>query len=359
MHPILSNIRALVLYLAAWLIAGLLFDIPFFLQHNGIWLPLLLADIPNILFFALLCLSSYYICKTFPLQKSSPTQLFTVFGLAASVATIATIGVGTIWVSFIDELHLGPSIAIAYTPWTTGINALGFVSVLMLSFLFVAAVHYIMIFFQMEEKAKQRMYELSLLNQDAELRALRAQINPHFLFNSLNSISALTTANPEQARRMTILLADFFRKSLDVGTRDVITVADELSLVSDFLTIEHVRFGKRLQVQKEIDPGTASCLLPPLILQPLVENAVRHGIANMLSGGTVLIQAKLQNEQLLLTVENPIDPEPQTKKGTGLGIRNVRARLEKLYNHTARVDVVKTDSSFRVTLAIPADEKEE
>jgi len=337
----------------------MLFDIPLFLQHNGIWLPILLADIPNILFFALLCLSSYYICKTFPLQKSTPTQLFTVFGLAAVIATVVTIGVGTIWVSFIDELHVGPSVAAAYAPWTTGINALGFFAVLMLSFLLIAAVHYIIIFFQMEQESKQRFYELNLLTQDAELRALRAQINPHFLFNSLNSISALTTANPEQARHMTILLADFFRKSLDVGTRDAITVADELSLISDYLTIEQVRFGKRLQVQKKIDPSTASCLLPPLILQPLVENAVRHGIANLLTGGTILILAQRQNEQLLLTVENPVDPETQTKKGTGLGIRNVRSRLETLYNHSARVDVTKTDLYFRVTLSIPVEENEE
>ncbi len=246
-----------------------------------------------------------------------------------------------------------------FEQYTKDSNVLYMVALLMLAFLFVAAVHYILIFFQKEQESKQHVIELNLLTQDAELRALRAQINPHFLFNSLNSISALTTANPEQARHMTILLADFFRKSLDLGTREVITVADEISLVSDFLTIEQVRFGKRLQVQKEIDPSTVSCLLPPLILQPLVENAVRHGIANMLSGGTVLIQTKRQNEQLLLMVENPIDPEPQTKKGTGLGIRNVRARLEKLYNHTARVDVVKTDSYFRVTLSIPADEEDE
>lgn len=358
MHPIISNIRAFIVYLALWLIAGLLFDIPYFFQHNGIWLPVLLTDIPSIIFFALLCLSSYYICKTFPLYKSSPTQLLSVFTIAALVAAVVTIAAGTIWVSFIDELHLGPSVAAAYAPWTSGTNALGVLAVLVLSFLFIAAVHYIMIFFQTEQESKQRLYELNILTQDAELRALRAQINPHFLFNSLNSISALTTANPEQARHMTILLADFFRKSLDVGTRDSITVADELSLISDYLTIEQVRFGKRLQVQKEIDPSTVSCLLPPLILQPLVENAVRHGIANMLSGGTIIIQAQRLQDQLQLMVENPIDPETQTKKGTGLGIRNVRARLEKLYNHSARVDVVKTDSSFRVTLSIPADEKE-
>jgi two-component system, LytTR family, sensor histidine kinase AlgZ len=357
-HPILSNIRALIAYLSLWLIVGLLFDIPFFFQHTGIWLPVLLTDIPNIMFFALLCLSSYYICKTFPLQKSSPTQLLTVFGIAAIVVSFVMIAVGTIWISFIDELHLGPSIAAAYATWTSGINVLAILAILMLFFLFIAAVHYIMIFFQMEQESKQRVIELNLLTQDAELRALRAQINPHFLFNSLNSISALTTANPEQARHMTILLADFFRKSLDVGTRDAITVADELSLISDYLTIEQVRFGKRLQVQKEIDPGTVSCLLPPLILQPLVENAVRHGIANMLAGGTIRIQTQRLQDQLQLTVENPIDPETKTKKGTGLGIRNVRARLEKLYNHTARVDVVKTDSFYRITLTIPANEKE-
>ena len=359
MHPILSNIRALVLYLAIWLIAGLLFDIPYFSLHNGIWLPVLFTDIPLNLFFALLCLSSYYICKTFPLQQTSPTQLLTVFPVASAVVAFLSFIAGNIWISFIDGLHIGPPVMPVYAQYMKELNILYMTAFLMLAFLFVAAVHYIMIFFQTEQESKQRVYELNILTQDAELRALRAQINPHFLFNSLNSISALTTANPEQARHMTILLADFFRKSLDMGTRDAITVAEELSLISDYLTIEQVRFGKRLQVQKSIDPSTTSCLLPPLILQPLVENAVRHGIANMLAGGTILIQTQWHGEQLQVIIENPIDPDTITKKGTGLGIRNVRARLDKLYNHSARADVVKTDSSFRVTLSIPADEKEE
>ena len=141
-----------------------------------------------------------------------------------------------------------------FEQYTKDSNVLYMVALLMLAFLFVAAVHYILIFFQKEQESKQHVIELNLLTQDAELRALRAQINPHFLFNSLNSISALTTANPEQARHMTILLADFFRKSLDLGTREVITVADEISLVSDFLTIEQVRFGKRLQYKKKSIP---------------------------------------------------------------------------------------------------------
>ena len=121
--------------------------------------------------------------------------------------------------------------------------------------------------------------ELQVLTRDAELRALRAQVNPHFLYNSLNSISALTGSDAAAARRMCLLLAEFLRTTLRVSSEERITMAEEMKLAERFLSIEQVRFGERLHVEQSIDESALECQVPPLVLQPLLENAVGHGIA--------------------------------------------------------------------------------
>src|SRR4029079_2516584 len=149
-----------------------------------------------------------------------------------------------------------------------------------LLYLLAMAVSYLAAAFEVSRDAERRGLELQVLAREAELRALRAQLDPHFLFNSLQSISALTTADPPAARRMCLLLADFLRDTLAVGSQARIPLRSELLLAQRFLEIEQVRFGERLRV--DIEPEQAGDIaVPPLILQPLVENAVRHGIAHV------------------------------------------------------------------------------
>ena len=213
--------------------------------------------------------------------------------------------------------------------------------------------HYVIIGFERSNESERQTFELRLLAQDAELRALRAQIDPHFLFNSLNSISALTTNDPAKARTMTLMLADFFRKSLDLGSRNSIPINDELALISEFLTIEQVRFGARLQIDQDIKEECQKVMVPPLILQPLVENAVRHGIAHLVNGGTIRIHCERRGDRLVIQIENPIDSDRPRRKGSGLGLKNVRLRLDTLYGNEARVDVEETNEYFRVMLLLP------
>jgi LytS/YehU family sensor histidine kinase len=235
-----------------------------------------------------------------------------------------------------------------YEPWIAGIFSL-----LVLIFLLIAATHYVIISFEQSRETELQTFELKVLAQDAELRALRAQIDPHFLFNSLNSISALTASDPAKARTMTLLLADFFRKSLEFGGKKNISLENELSLVSDFLTIEQVRFGSRLKVEQDIQEECKKALVPPLILQPLIENAVRHGIAHLVEGGTVRIHCEGRGGKLCLQVDNPVDVDRPKRKGTGVGVRNVRSRLETLYGNEARVDVEETNEYYRIKLSFP------
>lgn len=163
----------------------------------------------------------------------------------------------------------------------------------------------------------------------AELRALRAQINPHFLFNTLNSIAALIAVNPQAAEETTTQLADAFRYTLRASDLDQVRLGDELQFLRTVLAIEHTRFGERLRVVEEIEPGVESLMVPSLLLQPIVENAVRHGVAARVEGGRVRIAARRAGSNLEVTIEDDgvgLDPNA-SPKGAGFGLHSVRERL--------------------------------
>ncbi len=149
-------------------------------------------------------------------------------------------------------------------------------------------------------------------------------------------------------------LGDFLRRSLTLGSRDGIPLAEELDLAEQLLEIEKVRFGARLGYELRADDAARACAVPPLVLQPLVENAITHGVAQMLEGGTVRITATKDGPELQITVENPRDPESPGRKGAGIGLQNVKRRLAALHGTDAGVVVAPTPASFRVELRLPA-----
>jgi LytS/YehU family sensor histidine kinase len=222
-----------------------------------------------------------------------------------------------------------------------------------LLYLLSVAVSYVFAALEQSRDNERRELQVQVLAREAELRSLRAQIDPHFLFNSLHSISALTAADPSAARRMCVLLAEFLRDSLTLGAEDRITVDRELSLAGRFLEIERVRFGDRLQVH--LEAGEAGrCLVPPLLLQPIVENAVTHGVAHVLAGGLITVTVSRGPVAVTIVVENPCDPDRPRRTGTGLGIANVRARLRALHGGDARVSAIERDGMWRVEMTLPA-----
>jgi LytS/YehU family sensor histidine kinase len=206
-------------------------------------------------------------------------------------------------------------------------------------------------------QSERRELEARVMAQDAELRMLRTQIDPHFLFNSLNSISALTSSDPAGARAMTLRLADFFRHSLGLEAHRKVTLDAEMTLVRHFLAIEQVRFGDRLEVVQHVARDAENCLLPPMILQPLVENAVKHGIGNLTEGGVVRIVATRAGSLLRLVVENDVDPDHQPEPGNGIGLANVRQRLATAYGEEAAIHWSRHGNLFRVELTLPAETK--
>jgi LytS/YehU family sensor histidine kinase len=215
-------------------------------------------------------------------------------------------------------------------------------------------VSYLAAAFEASRDAERRGLQLQVQAREAELRALRAQIDPHFLFNSLQSISALTTADPAAARRMCLLLADFLRDTLALGARERIPLSSEIGLAARFLAIEQVRFGRRLSVETDVT-AVDDCLVPPLLLQPLVENAVTHGIAHVLDGGVVKIGARRGAATVSVSIENPCDPDRPAGRGTGLGLRNVRARLRSVYGTDAALRTEETNERYTARLELPLE----
>jgi two-component system, LytTR family, sensor histidine kinase AlgZ len=283
-----------------------------------------------------------------PLASSGVARVLGASALAAITAGGIWIALTQVWLSFLQSL---PSFAASADLLDQQTPLLFSAAVLV--FLLVLSVHYVVLAFEAVCEAERQQLELQVLTREAELRALRAQVDPHFLYNSLNSISALTTADPQGARRMCLLLGDFMRNTLKVSALNRIPMADELALADGFLSIEQVRFGARLQVERAVDERAMTCRVPPLLLQPLVENAVKHGIAGLVDGGFIRLEADCHDGVLRLKIENEFDPDSPASSRHGLGLRNVRGRLRVLYENRARIDTSSTGDRFVVEMELP------
>ncbi len=355
MHPILAQGRRLGLYLFLFLQAGWLLG-EVLASSTGAPRPqAALVAVPLLLIHAWSCLASWYLCRSLPLGPTRPERLIVAQLAAALAASGLLVAIGTLWASALDR-----STAWQDSAWqdSAELFAEGRTLVFVFAFLvfsLAVAVHYLFLAAAASRRAEGRAYELRILAQGAELKALKAQLDPHFLFNSLNSISGFVVADPEKARRMCVRLADFLRRSLKTGDRSSISLAEEMALVGSYLDIERVRFGDRLTVERAVDEAAAGCRVPPLILQPLVENAVRHGIAQCLDGGTVSLAARVERGRLAVAVENPYDGDIGTRR-SGLGLANVRRRLAVAYGGEGSLRIEEKGGRFRVELSLPAQE---
>lgn len=195
-------------------------------------------------------------------------------------------------------------------------------------YLGAVTVHYLVAEVEAARDAESAALRYEVLAREAELKAFKAQVDPHFLFNSLNAVAALCGSRPNDAREMAQLMADFFRSTLRVAPKERITLAEEIELVRRYLAIEKVRFGDRLNSVIDVSDGAGRALVPPLLLQPLVENAVRHGIASLVDGGTIEISALAADDGVLrIRIENPLDPDSAQVRGEGIGLQNARGRV--------------------------------
>jgi two-component system, LytTR family, sensor histidine kinase AlgZ len=349
MHPLLASPRRLGLYLLAWVPFGAFLQA--ILDGKGmdadVTLPL--AGIMSLL-FAFLVLSAYYSCRLAPLPRSTAWQVISVQAPAAVSSTLLWLGLTSVAILLVQQSVGRTGLLMSFVPSIPTLFA-----VAMLVFTLSVACHYLALAIEGSRQIERQALQLQVVARDAELKVLRAQIDPHFLFNCLHSIASLTTTDAAAARKMCVLLGDFLRTSLKVGQQRFITLEHELALVRGYLAIEQIRLGSRLQVSEEIDPDTLRVEVPPLLMHPLVENAVTHGIGHLVEGGRIDVRGQLDSGgRVRVRVSNTCDPDRPTGRGVGVGLENVRRRLETIYGHAAALSVRSQPELFEAEILLPA-----
>jgi two-component sensor histidine kinase len=298
-------------------------------------------------------LPAWYSCRIAPIERTPLWRLLATHVVAAQILSLLWLGLGKLLaraLSFFPSLH---GIESRFAERAAIVYGAGCVF-----YLLAVSFHYVALAQEATHEHEARAMQTSIQARDAELKALKAQINPHFLFNSLNSISALTSVDPARARDMCVLLGDFLRLTLGLGEKAVVHFSEELELLQKYLAIEKIRFGDRLNMQENIQEESRTCMLPPLLLQPLVENAVKHGIASLPEGGNLRLIAERQNGRLAILVENSWDPDAPPGRSGGLGLKNVQQRLEARYGKEASLRVNTEGELFQVSLSLPVETQE-
>lgn len=189
--------------------------------------------------------------------------------------------------------------------------------------------------------------------QEAELSLLRSQMNPHFIFNSLNSISSLTIIDPEKAHEMIIKLSDFLRYTVGYGQMQKVALKKELEMCEAYLAIEKIRFGSKIQVEMQVNENSLNIEVPSMLLQTLFENAIKHGIYNSLNTERILFISYEENQRLFLKMENTFDKEASKKIGTKTGLKNIKDRLRLVYKNLAIFENKIIENKFIITINLP------
>jgi sensor histidine kinase YesM len=229
-------------------------------------------------------------------------------------------------------------------------------------YIVTAGVYYVIRYFERMQKREQEKGELALKNREMQLSLLKSQINPHFLFNTLNSINMLVSSSKEQARKVITQLSDIFRYALDSHGDQMVKLIHELDFIDNYIRIQQVRFGQRLKFLKQVDYTCLGIVIPPMILQPLVENAVKYGIAPKDEGGTIMFTVKRINQMIYFEVKDD-GLGTNAKKvmdgsSSGVGIKNTDQRLRSTFGPGSGLRIHSNEWGYSVSFFIPVSEEE-
>lgn len=345
-NPILSSRKAFYYYSGVWVIMMILHL--FLLSFSGSlsFLPAISDAVIANLLFAAIGLGLW-----FPIffgksdeEKFLNTIINNVVGGVVAVSFWLGISYFLLASLFTDDpqyiIFLKSSV-----PWRAGIGLL-YYEVMIL-------VYYLMIFYKNNKENQLKEAELKALVKESELKSLKSQINPHFLFNSLNSISSLTMIEPAKAQEMIIKLSEFLRYTTSHKEEKLTTLDEEINNINRYLDIEKIRFGKRLAIVQKVEPSCRSMRLPGLILQPLLENAVKYGVYESTEESLIEIICSCNSSALSIVVKNQWDPDFQLNKGEGVGLRNIRSRLRIMYSRDDLFIIRKDHHNFEVNIVFP------
>ncbi len=293
--------------------------------------------------YALLGAAIWYIIKYSSLEGNNVLRIIVAHLVAASVLVFLWLYIGMVIHKILQEKTI--------EEFNKSIPARLFTGYIFYFFfvLFFYAINY---YHSFKEKL-QNEGKLKTLVKEAELHALKSQINPHFLFNSLNSISSLTMTDPERAQQMVVNLSSLMRYSLKHDQEEEVSLGEELANNKLYLQIEKVRFGKKLNPVFDVEKACMNAKIPNMILQPLYENAIKYGVYETTDPIDITTTGRMKENVLEIIITNTYDSGVQSKKGEGIGLRNIRDRLQIIYGNPLLMKVEDNKKEFKVTLAIP------
>ncbi|MFC2114545.1 sensor histidine kinase [Bacteroidota bacterium] len=345
MFRFLERNKTVLLYLVVWIVVA---AVHMTIIKAAYHFPFRFAFTDSLVFntlFALFGVGLWYVARYSDLQKKAVLEII-IHHLTGTTITLI------IWLSgglfILQQLIINTEYLefLSSTITVRIISGVFYYSIIM-------SVFYLIINIRDLKERIEKEARMNEMLREAELKTLRSQIRPHFLFNSLNSISSLTLSNAPKAQEMVIKLSEFMRYSLTQTDEQLIPLSNELYHVRLYLDIEKVRFGEKLQIVVVADDLCNSLKVPAMILQPLVENAIKYGVYESTEVNTIHLTCSCNEQALHITIQNDYDPEHQYKKGTGTGLQNVSKRLSAIYNRSDLMTIRKTQNQFIAELNIP------
>ena len=345
-HPITGNRRSVLIYSLVWLMIAATQGV-LYLYILNFPVSVVVSDaLLSSLLFGFMGLLAWYPTRYIPFHRQSPFYSI----LAHVVAGIVIMGS---WVLL--------SIAVLNAIFSSKEDYIDFLNQTVvwramlggLIYLVLVLIYYLVSNSQKLQERSQQEERLKGLVRDAELNMLKSQINPHFLFNSLNSIAALTMSNPDEAREMIIRLSDFLRYSLKHRENEYVPLREELGRMKDYLAIEKVRFGEKLLYEFKISGECDEFPVPTMIFQPLFENAIRHSVYESVDPVTIRFSCLPEEGYMKAVISNDYDPGVPSRKGTGVGLQNVRQRIAMAYKEKGNVQWLGKDGVFTVSILFP------
>ncbi len=344
-HPIVGNKKAVLIFLLIW---TMLIGVHFLVLYWFYDVDSLHAWIDSIVFntiFAILSLALWYVARYNSPSRSSVLSLLinhlasliliTVIWIALGSYLLNVFIVSTFYYDFLEET----------IPWRI-------ISAVFLYFI-ISLIYYLLLYYN--DLQERRTKELKLIDMvsESELNLLKSQINPHFLFNSLNSISSLTISDSAKAQEMIIKLSDFLRYTVSKDDSRFTKLEQELENIQRYLDIEKIRFGNRLHFKFEVSDLCYDAYIPVMILQPLYENALKHGVYESSEPIIIRTECVYKSDHVFIRILNNYEKSTNVKKGAGIGLKNISERLKLIYKHSDLLKIIKTENEFEVQLFIP------
>lgn len=347
-NPILKSTKSFLIYLFFVLILAVGY---FFIVYLDSKLNIQLILFDTIVYILLLAgfgLSFWFSAKYLSLEKNKPARIIISHIVEGIILTIIWLMIGySIMVSFVND---SDAYSVFFYQTIKYRAIIGIVT-----YALINSFYYIVIYYTGFQERVLKETELKNLVTEAELKSLKFQINPHFIFNSLNSMSALTEIDPKRARQMIIKLADFLRYTLSTNEKQKNTIKEELKNIKLYLEIEKIRFEDKFEYVENVNDECTSLEIPSMLLQPLFENAIKHAVYETLDKVIISLECKKLDAFMKITLNNNFEGESH-KKGAGIGLKNIKERLALIYHQDNLMEVKKENGNFTVNIFIPIEQ---